>query len=47
MKGYCANCKTQEDIEDAERIRLRNLQLAYRGKCKTCGTEIYKTIKEQ
>lgn len=46
MSGYCSNCKTQVEMDEVKKERLKNLQYVYKGKCKTCGTEIYKTIKE-
>jgi hypothetical protein len=43
--GYCVKCKTKRPIENGERVTMKNGRPAYKGKCGTCGTGMYKILK--
>ena len=42
--GYCVKCKAKREIEDAERVTMKNGRPAMKGKCGTCGTCMYKIL---
>ena len=45
MTGYCMKCRESKEIEDAEHVTMKNGRPAIRGKCKPCGTTMYRILK--
>lgn len=42
MKAYCLKCRTQRDMQNEQRVTMKNGKPATRGKCPVCGTTMYK-----
>ena len=42
--GYCVKCKAKTEILDAKEVTMKNGRKAVKGKCKTCGTGVYKIL---
>ena len=42
MTGYCMKCRESRDIQDAQRVTMKNGRPATRGKCGDCGTTIFR-----
>ena len=44
MKGRCMHCKTERDMVDVKEVIMKNGMKAASGKCKVCGTKMYKIL---
>lgn len=42
--AYCVKCKATKEMADAEEVTMKNGRPAMKGKCKTCGTGMYKIL---
>ena len=42
--AYCVQCKSTKEIAYAEEVTMQNGRPAMKGKCKTCGTGMYKIL---
>lgn len=42
VKGYCVKCREMVDINDSEKIIMKNDRHAIKGKCPKCGTAVFK-----
>lgn len=42
--GYCSKCKAAREMLDAEKILMKNVQPAVKGKCPVCGSEVFKAL---
>lgn len=40
----CMKCKEQRDVKDPEFVEIRKGVWAVKGKCKVCGTKVYRII---
>ena len=45
MEAYCVKCRAKRDIQDAEQVTLKNGRPATRGKCPTCGVNVFRIGK--
>jgi RNase P subunit RPR2 len=45
-EGYCVKCKTKREMVDTVRVTMKNGRPALKGKCKVCGTGMYKILKK-
>ena len=43
-QGYCVKCRAKVDIENAERVTMKNGKPALKGKCSKCGTTVFKIL---
>lgn len=43
--GHCMKCKTKKEIQNEEKVTLKNGRLAVKGKCSDCGTGMYRILK--
>ena len=41
-QAYCVKCKAKNDMVEAKQITMKNGRPATEGKCKTCGTKMFK-----
>jgi hypothetical protein len=42
MQAYCLKCRTQREMQNEQRVTMKNGKPATRGKCPVCGTTMYK-----
>jgi hypothetical protein len=42
--GYCVKCKKKQEMKDEQKVTMKNLRQAMKGKCPTCGTGMYKIL---
>ncbi len=43
-EGYCVKCRRSSAMVAAEEVRMSNGKRALRGRCRTCGTGMYKIL---
>ena len=43
-EGYCVKCKAKKEIVDAVEELMKNGRKAFKGKCPTCGTVMFKIL---
>ncbi|HYD03613.1 MAG TPA: DUF5679 domain-containing protein [Alphaproteobacteria bacterium] len=43
-EGYCVKCKAKSEMIDAKESVMANGRKALKGKCKKCGTGMYKIL---
>jgi hypothetical protein len=46
MKAYCVSCKAEREMVGAKKVKLKNGRYAMKGKCKSCGTKMFKFVKK-
>lgn len=39
---YCVKCRTKRDVDNPERVTMKNGKPAMKGKCPVCGTGMYR-----
>lgn len=44
VQGYCVKCKEKRDMQEAEKVEMKNGRPAMKGTCGTCGTGMYKIL---
>lgn len=44
MKGRCMKCKTEREMLDVKEVVMKNGMKAAKGKCKVCGTKMFKIL---
>lgn len=44
VQGYCVKCKQNVEMIDAKEVTMKNGRKAMKGKCKSCGTGMYKIL---
>jgi hypothetical protein len=44
VDGYCVKCKAKSEMIDAKETTMKNGRKAMKGKCKKCGTGMYKIL---
>ena len=42
--GYCVKCRKKGEMVEAQQVTMKNGRKALKGKCKTCGTGMYKIL---
>ena len=40
--GYCVKCRAKREMQNAQRITMKNGRPATQGTCPVCGTKIFK-----
>ena len=45
VQAYCVKCRTKRDIMDPQVTTLKNGKPATKGKCPTCGTNMFRIGK--
>ncbi len=40
MEGYCLKCRTKRQMNNAQKVTLKNGRPATQGICPVCGTKI-------
>jgi hypothetical protein len=40
MEGYCLKCRTKREMQNAQKVTLKNGRPATQGTCPVCGTKI-------
>ena len=45
MEAYCVKCRAKREIQNAEQVTLKNGRPATRGKCPTCGVNVFRIGK--
>lgn len=43
-EGYCVKCRKKSEMVDTQDVTMSNGKKAMRGKCRTCGTGMYKIV---
>ncbi len=46
MKGYCVKEKSMKEMVGSKKVKLKNGRYAMKGKCKSCGTKMFRFIKK-
>lgn len=44
MKAYCVKHKKMVDMVGEKKVKLKNGRFAMKGKCKQCGTGLFKFV---
>jgi len=42
MQIYCVKCRAKKDVNDFERVTMKNGKPAVKAVCPTCGTKMFK-----
>jgi len=42
--GYCVKCRKKTEMVDTKQVTMKNGRKALKGKCKICGTGMYKIL---
>jgi len=42
MQAYCVKCRAKREIQNPERVTLKNGRPATKGVCPVCGTKVYR-----
>jgi len=42
--GYCVKCKAKKEIQEANKVTMKNGRPAMKGICPTCGTTMFKIL---
>jgi len=45
ITAYCVKCRTKRDMQNPEKVTLKNGRPARKGKCGTCGTNMFRIGK--
>jgi hypothetical protein len=40
--AYCVKCKAKRDMQDEQKITMKNGKPATEGKCPVCGTKMFR-----
>ena len=43
-EAYCVKCRKKSEMVSTQEVTMSNGKLAMRGKCRTCGTGMYKIL---
>lgn len=46
-EAYCVKCKAKREMINVEKVTMKNGRPAVKGKCKVCGTGMYKILPKQ
>jgi len=44
MEAYCVKCKSKRQMQDGEKVTMKNGRPAMKGKCPVCGTGLYRIL---
>ncbi len=45
--GYCVKCRAKTEMVEAQKVTMKNGRPAMKGKCKACGTGMYKILSNK
>jgi len=45
MEAYCVKCKAKKEMQESEKVTMKNGRPAMKGKCGDCGTGLYRILK--
>jgi len=45
--GYCVKCKSKMEMNNGEKVTMKNGRPAMKGKCSSCGTGMYKILSSK
>lgn len=45
VEAYCVKCKASKEMQDAQKVTMKNGRPAMKGKCPDCGTGLYRIMK--
>lgn len=45
MEAYCVKCKAKKEMQDPEKVTMKNGRNAMKGKCPDCGTSLFRIVK--
>jgi hypothetical protein len=45
--AYCVKCKAKNEMNDGEKVTMKNGRPAMKGKCSKCGTGMYKILSSK
>ncbi len=45
LLAYCVKCKAKRQMQDGEKVTMKNGRPAMKGKCPECGTGLYRILK--
>jgi len=45
VTAYCVKCREKREMKDPEKVTLKNGRPARKGKCGTCGTNMFRIGK--
>ena len=45
MEAYCVKCKASKEMQEAQKVMMKNGRPAMKGKCPDCGTGLYRILK--
>ena len=43
-QAYCVKCKSKRDIQNPEKVTMKNGRNALKGTCKVCVTNVYRIL---
>ncbi len=44
MDAYCVKCKSKRQIQDGQKVTMKNGRPAMKGTCPECGTGLYRIL---
>lgn len=44
--AYCMKCRKKRFMKDPRKVTMDNGTPAYKGKCETCGTGVFRIVKK-
>jgi len=44
VEAYCVKCREKREMSDAEEVTMKNGRKAMQGKCKVCGTKLFRIL---
>lgn len=44
MEAYCVKCREKKEMQDSEEVTMKNGRQAMKGKCGTCGTNLFRIM---
>lgn len=45
MEAYCVKCKARRELQDVQRVTMKNGRPAVQGTCTVCGTKVFQLKK--
>ena len=46
MSAYCVKCKSKREMQEGQKVTMKNGRPAMKGKCPVCGTGLYRILPE-
>ena len=44
VEAYCVKCREKREMSDGEEVTMKNGRKAMQGKCKVCGTKLFRIL---